>query len=250
MNDGLRGRLCEMIEVYYAQSGGHEWLLDEREAAAVLTDEELERYRAYRTNVKRKEFLLGRLMMKSLLGWKYGIPPLAVKLSKNSFGKPAYPGEWQFNLSHANGVVACALARHRRVGIDLEFMDASNLNLVGHICSGEEQDYMRANSGEELRAFYEIWTKKEALIKAAGTGFTMNPKEIRIALGTERGNRDGWLFMEPCQLLPSFMLAVAVEHLGAETEPIRMTVEEREIVPLTRTGFDCHTHRVSKPTFG
>ncbi|MFB9328397.1 4'-phosphopantetheinyl transferase family protein [Paenibacillus aurantiacus] len=221
-----------MIEVFYAQSGSHEWLLDERAAADMLTEEEIERYRAYRTNVKRKEFLLGRMMMKQLLGRKYGQSPQAVKLGKNAYGKPTYPGEWQFNLSHANGTVAFALARHRRIGIDLEFMEPSNLNLVHHICSAEERDYLQAKTGAELHAFYEIWTKKEALIKAAGTGFAMDPKEIRVALGAQQGQRDGWLFLEPCQLLSSYQLAVAVERLEPDTDAqVRMTVEEWD-VPL------------------
>ncbi|MFC4101259.1 4'-phosphopantetheinyl transferase family protein [Paenibacillus xanthanilyticus] len=219
-----------MIEVYYAHSGGHEWLLDERAAEAALTGEELDRYRAYRTDMKRKEFLLGRLMMKSLLGRKYGISPHAVKLSTTTYGKPAYPGEWQFNLTHANGVVACAMTLHRRVGIDLEYMEASNLNLVGHVCSQEERNYVQANAGLELQAFYEIWTKKEALIKALGTGFAMDPKEIRIALGIQRGERDGWLFLEPRQLLPSYQLAVAVELLETERDPVRMTIEAWDVV--------------------
>ncbi|TYP72402.1 4'-phosphopantetheinyl transferase family protein [Paenibacillus methanolicus] len=239
-----------MIEVYYAHSGGHEWLLDGRAAAAALTEEEMDRYRAYRTDLKRKEFLLGRLLMKSLLGRKYGMSPHDVKLNQTAYGKPAFPGEWQFNLTHANGVVACALVRHRRVGIDLEYMEASNLNLVGHVCSQEERNYVQANAGSELHAFYEIWTKKEALIKAAGTGFAMDPKEIRIALGAQRGERDGWLFMEPCQLLPAYQLAIAVELLDAEREPVRMTIKAWDVIsPSEWTRENGRSPCDADPTF-
>ena len=86
----------------------------------------------------------------------YGFPPIAIAEG----GKPYFPDypEVQFNLSHTQGAVVCALAASP-VGIDLERSrpPADNILHYYHFTKGQD--------------FWEMWVRREAIAKYHGRGF-------------------------------------------------------------------------------
>ena len=88
-------------------------------------------------------------------------------------GKPRLGGAgagWGFNLSHAGDHVVAALIRGAAVGVDLESMSRpANVELLAQrVFSESEQALVRAGGRE---AFFELWSQKEALLKALGCGW-------------------------------------------------------------------------------
>lgn len=110
------------------------------------------------------------------------VPPENVVLSKSPLGKPYAAGlPVRFSVGHSAGTVVCA-ASEREVGVDLEKIRPVNLKTALRFASPEELDYVR--SGE--RAFFEIWTLKEAFFKCLGTGLTSDVKNVSFKVEGEK----------------------------------------------------------------
>ena len=79
----------------------------------------------------------------------------------------------QFNLSHAGDCALIAVSRGMSVGIDVERMrDLRDMEaILQGFFSEQEQVFVRAHKGEErTRAFFLLWTRREAAAKAVGIG--------------------------------------------------------------------------------
>ena len=96
-----------------------------------------------------------------------------VEFETGANGKPLLAGaasEWGFNLSHAGAYAVAVLARGAAVGVDLESTarKADIERLGERVFSESEQALVRAGGRE---AFFELWSQKEALLKALGCGW-------------------------------------------------------------------------------
>src|SRR5262249_27579833 len=137
----------------------------------------------------------------------YQTSPAGVLLLHTPEGKPvlaraANPDGLTFNLTHADGLVVWAFARDRPVGIDTEFVrqTADEAQVVADFFSRDEQEAYRAlPASERARAFFRAWTRKEAVLKAAGVGLgggsagfsvTLTPGEPARVLRGEPGGVD------------------------------------------------------------
>jgi 4'-phosphopantetheinyl transferase len=78
-----------------------------------------------------------------------------------------------FSLSHARGMVACALAAEAEIGVDVEDPSRQQKNgeLARHYFDAEEAAHLEPlPPGLKARHFFLQWTVKEAFLKAIGTG--------------------------------------------------------------------------------
>ena len=100
-----------------------------------LSSEEQERADRFRSEHDRTRFLLGRVVARSVLGHCLQKPAGDVQLTLDRLGKPviASPSEppIHFNISHSGDYVLFALARDRRVGVDVEQLrETKDLNEI------------------------------------------------------------------------------------------------------------------------
>jgi 4'-phosphopantetheinyl transferase len=138
-----------------------------------LSPDEQARAARYRIARAREQFVVGRGLLRGLLGTYLGAEPCAVPLTYLPSGKPvlALPDPpLHFNITHTEGVLVLVAAR-RRVGVDVErrrpMPDADGL--VDRYFSAAEGTTFRAlPQRDRLVAFFRGWTCKEAVIKAAG----------------------------------------------------------------------------------
>lgn len=106
-----------------------------------------------------------------------GVAPPAVVLARGPYGKPrlaapAGGAPLEFNLAHSGGLVALAVARHG-VGVDVEAIaPLPGLDALAARCldAAERAAWLAAPAAGRLDAFLRLWTRKEACLKAAGTG--------------------------------------------------------------------------------
>lgn len=91
--------------------------------------------------------------------------------SVNEFSKPIAE-HICFNASHSHGAVVLVLDEVP-VGIDIEKIRPADNQLVDYISSKEEKEYIKDD-----KTFFEIWTNKESLVKAVGTGIRSKVNEI------------------------------------------------------------------------
>jgi 4'-phosphopantetheinyl transferase len=157
-------------------------LLDasEREPPGVTLDwldaDERARYDALADDRARRELLVGRWLVKSLLATVHGVR--APQLTLDARGKPRLAGDGpSFSLAHAGGGFALAVAE-RAVGVDLEPVRAVSPELREAALDDDER--MRVGSDEE---FFRAWTAKEAYMKRAGLGLSIAPRSLHVDLG-------------------------------------------------------------------
>ncbi len=108
-----------------------------------LQPEERGRFDRYRFDHDRMMFLLGRVMARALVGRALGVAPTAWRWREGAHGRPeiAAPDTTiHFNLAHSAGLVACAVASGREVGVDVEDLAraTTDVALVRRYCSPEE----------------------------------------------------------------------------------------------------------------
>jgi len=84
-----------------------------------------------------------------------------------------------FNISHSGLLVACAIARGARVGIDIENHQLINIyNLRAQFTPKEWDELENTENAQSL--FYKLWVQKEALLKADGSGLSISPSTLEI----------------------------------------------------------------------
>lgn len=98
---------------------------------------------------------------------------------------PKYPNLF-FNLSHSGDYAVLAIS-NAPIGIDIEYMDLNYAfqETLSYIFNKEEI-YFIDNSDNRIRAFYSLWTRKEAFAKALGKGIDDNFSKIPCLDGQHR----------------------------------------------------------------
>ena len=133
----------------------------------------------------------------------------------NEFGKPISDNCF-FNISHSNGAVIFA-KDEVPVGVDIERLRPVEDNLVDYISSKEEKEYIQ----NEIR-FFEIWTSKESLTKAIGTGIKEKIKEIPgLPINDKKKYKDK-MFYSRTVTYKEFVITVTRE----KEEPFEIEIKE------------------------
>src|SRR5262249_11288750 len=91
----------------------------------MLSPLERERHARYRFEAGRHEYLLTRALARTCLSRYVPVEPAAWAFDANRWGRPeiltpALGPPLRFNLTNTRGLVACAVAVDREVGIDVE----------------------------------------------------------------------------------------------------------------------------------
>jgi 4'-phosphopantetheinyl transferase len=199
-----------------------------------LSSEERQRADRFRSGHDRSRFVLGRIVARSVLGHCLQRPARDIQLTLDHWGKPvvATPPEapLHFNISHSGDHILLALARDRRVGVDVEQVrETKDLNeIAARYFSKAEYLYLQTIP-ERMRteSFFRCWTVKEAYLKARGEGFKLPldsfdvaflPGEMPRLLETRFDPIDAtrWCFRKLD--LGSAYLAVLATEVGPELE--------------------------------
>lgn len=93
-----------------------------------------------------------------------------VEWSYNEQGKPYIKGAPYFSISHCKEGIAVAI-NDTPIGIDIEAIRHADKELIERVMN-EEEIQLIANCQEPIadRIFTRLWTQKEAIVKAQGTG--------------------------------------------------------------------------------
>jgi 4'-phosphopantetheinyl transferase len=129
----------------------------------------------YRNMADRKARLLARLILKACLE-RDGSGDLIHAWRKDSHHKP-HIDQWKpFNISHSGDMVIFSYGALPN-GIDVEEMrKADYLDLMRYF--HEEEQLAITGAADKQKAFYEIWVRKEAFLKATGVGMAMGLHEF------------------------------------------------------------------------
>jgi 4'-phosphopantetheinyl transferase len=145
---------------------------------AILSLDEKRRLARLFSTPKQELFLLAHGLLRTELSKCADVDPAAWQFRAAAQGRPeiaAPKSPLRFNLSHTQGLAACAVTDGRDVGIDVEDITREHsCGLAERIFSLREQKNLRdLPAQEQARGFFELWTLKEAYLKARGLGLTI-----------------------------------------------------------------------------
>ncbi|MFA5960731.1 MAG: 4'-phosphopantetheinyl transferase superfamily protein [Tatlockia sp.] len=155
-------------------------------AHELLNEEEQLRANRYYFARHKRRFTAARAMLRLILSRYVNKDAQSLRFSTNQYGKPALENadELQFNLSHSGDLALLAIGQHFPLGIDLEWYSARPYEgIANEMFSPEELRVFNHLPGyAKPKVFFEIWSKKEAFIKACGLGLSYPTRSITMPL--------------------------------------------------------------------
>ncbi len=218
----------------------HVWAVDlEREThtlAEALSADEWMRADRFVFEKHRAHFVAARGYLRAILAKYMQCKPGELAFFYGEHGKPALAPPWdksqlRFNLSHSDGLALIAVSMRHEIGVDVEHLSRK----VGQMkdiakrsfASGEYERLCALPREEQRRAFFCCWTRKEAYLKAMGTGLTHSLKNFEVSLGRKaellwikKGNIEDWTLqhLEPAE---GYVGAVAIAGKDVEVKIVK-----------------------------
>jgi 4'-phosphopantetheinyl transferase len=199
-------------------------------ALALLNAEERQQQQRYIPPAKRHEYLVTRVLVRSVLGEMLGIVPEALQFVQNECGRPALAPDSSttplyFNLSHTDGLVVCLVSTTHEVGVDTELLSRAPrlLALAPNVFAPQELgDLAALPADQQAQRAVHLWTLKESYIKARGMGlalpldgFAFRFSGDRISLEIEAElNDDGARWQFQTQMLGPHLVSTAIARPG------------------------------------
>ena len=183
-----------------------------KDLEALLSSDEKNRAYRFHFSEDKNRFIAHRALLRLLLSRYLGVEPLELRFSYNPQGKPLLENTSRapicFNLSHSQELALYAFTMGREVGVDIEALrlvpDAEKI--AERYFTGEEAQRLReAPSHLKNEIFLQLWTAKEAFIKALGMGLSMPLNQFEAA------HVPGWS-LYPFVPAPGFTAALAVKE--------------------------------------
>jgi 4'-phosphopantetheinyl transferase len=183
------------VHLWWGRMGAAE---DRDAVCGWLSDEERRRGERFQRERDAREFRFRRAFRRVVLAPYLGASPDAVRFTAGRFGKPGLADEPElaFNGSSRGGVVLLAVARGTAVGVDVEHVGGAWADpeeiarLVPRVATpAEERRFQALAADARVEAFARLWTRKEALLKALGTGLALPPRSVAVGFGDERSER-------------------------------------------------------------
>lgn len=201
------------------------------EARACLSTRERARADAFLRGEDRRHFTAARSWLRRVLGTYLDRAPSDVAFGEGPHGKPRLletpggrEGEFDFNLSHSGGHALLVVSPGLEIGADIEAIREIEEKVAHRFFSAAEVRALVALPvGKRRDAFFRCWTRKEAYLKALGSGLAAPLDGFTVSLGEgearllevagEPGEAEAWQFvhLDPA---PGFVGAIAARQHG------------------------------------
>lgn len=123
--------------------------------------------------------LAGLQLLKMAMSEYPDTPFSLAQLQFPKHGKPFLKGDFDFNISHSGNIVCCVLSSTVKVGIDIELQREVSSATMNKFITESDCFEKETNTNDRQRHFFNLWTKNEAIIKAANLGSIYNMKDIK-----------------------------------------------------------------------
>jgi len=217
----------------------------------LLNQEESTQQARFHFEKHRHQYLITRAMVRTVLSsYVNSISPEEWRFKKNKYGKPSISNKsltmpLRFNLSHTDKLIIMAVTLDNEIGVDVEYLPrrGNPLDIAERFFSAKELEQLFQLPVEKRQErFFDLWTLKEAYIKACGMGlsipldhFSYSFSEsggISIDFVPERCDQpELWQFW---QVNPNetHKISMALKRTSAELNN-ELSISMREFVPLS-----------------
>jgi 4'-phosphopantetheinyl transferase len=174
----------------------------------VLSVEEQRRADAFRGEEHRRDYIQAHVALRCVLGNCLGIAPASVRFTAGSTSGTGIDGkvsgsikpalmragnqleqlDMRFNLSHTRGAALIGVGVGLELGIDIEWhrpMDDLDAIARSVMSNTETEQWLLLKPEVRTRAFYHLWTRKEAYLKAIGLGLYRNLQDVTVPVSPD-----------------------------------------------------------------
>ncbi len=174
------------------------------------------RYTGFKRRERKRQFLLGRMLLRFAVSNLLSIPPDSLGVVERTCNVPqlVFPDSQRrqprFSLSHSREWVACVVSFSIHLGVDIEVNDPTRnvLGISEFAFHPNEHRWLLPQVGAaRLSAFYQLWCAREALYKLMSN---LGHETVLLPLvdvnGVFASRGPGW----HCYTLPHSLLMVTV----------------------------------------
>lgn len=193
----------------------------------LLSANETDRAGYLQNDMARKRYIASRGVLREILGDYLGVRPEKVPIATGEHGKPYHADRMKkicFNMSHSGNVLLLALSGSFEVGVDVELIEKDRpLHNMARLAfsHNEQQELLSLPPLMQSAAFYRCWVRKEACLKACGSGFSLPVNSFDVSLLDEsastqviRCRQSDWHVMD-LKVPHGYQAALAVEATGS-----------------------------------
>lgn len=228
------------VEVFFCETYG----LSEDHVSAmlsVLSPDERDRQERFAFAEDRRDYVVAHVLLRTALATRTETAPDRLRFDATPQGKPFLlpPSDGvpvpAFSITHARGIVACAVAAGGRVGVDVESVEACAraVDVARRMFSDAEAAALDRLPDHECAAHVcALWTLKEAYSKAIGLGLAQSLTHPSFGVSGARVDSvgaEGWLFAL-ASVGATHKLAVAIDAVVdvrvSSTEPVALAAGE------------------------
>jgi len=167
----------------------------------ILSPDEQAKAKRYRFVELQHHYIVGRGVLRELLGKYLNVPGASLEFAYGPQGKPMLAGAFaghdiRFNVSHSGELALYAVTTGREVGVDVEYMkDLEDLeSIVEHFFAPPEVEKLLSLPKEQRHeAFFNCWSRKEAFIKVTGKGVSYGLDKFAVTLAPDEPARLLWV---------------------------------------------------------
>ena len=216
----------------------HIWKIESEKLAdredyfySILSSDENSRARKFHFDKERLRFIVARGGLRLLCAHYLGAGAKEIAFGHNYYGKPFVlnhkthtASNIQFNVSHSGEYIVIALSQGVPVGIDIEQItnDIEFLEIAQNFFSPVEYaELIKQPVIEQCKAFFHIWTRKEAYIKAKGKGLSIPldsfdvsiktlDQSVSLNVGDAKNSENSWSIYD-LTLTQGYAAALAIE---------------------------------------
>ena len=209
------------------------WLIDlcatDLQNSAFLSSQERKRSRAFVHPHRRQAYIASHVALRRLLAAYCARPVQELVFQQGPYGKPELinADRLYFNLSHSKERALIAISDCAEVGADVEsFGDQTPVDIIAQTFSKREQDILVSVCDDlHTDVFFEGWCRKEAALKAEGTGLTddltdMDVLNVKVCrTGEKAGSHPKNWFFYPLPKIAGYgrALAASIADLDLRT---------------------------------
>ncbi len=195
---------------------------------ALLSEEERTRLERYRFPELKERFVARHGALRTILSRYVGIEPVELRFQRGAEGKPrldSHAPRVRFNLSDSEDLALLAVTLDHEIGVDLEALrPLPELESLAreHLAPREREELLALPESERLAAFFRAWTRKEAWLKALGSGLARELDTFAVTLAPRDRARLVEVKDAPTECArwslrafvpaPGFIGALAIEH--------------------------------------
>lgn len=202
-----------------------------------LSREEIERYQRLIIPEKKDQFLFSRGLLRLILSSYLDLPADSIDISIDAGGKPfLQDSNLTFNVSHSGDFLLYGFCLGSSIGVDIQqIYSITNPDIIiKNTFSLEEKEYLEnLPESTKMNTFFNIWTAKEAYLKALGDGFQEPPTGISTIpdpssgeftlIHPSRVGRDTTWTIQSVEIVPGYIAAFAVNGVLSKLDKIQFT---------------------------